>query len=112
MPTITVPRTDVTSAEVVKALRDGLDSRYEVLPGMRIARSSFVGPRQAEPDAIVVAAGSGSVWRAQLTITRRANQTSIRVSPGGLLGIFVVNMFGIAREVRRVLLNAPGLGAG
>jgi len=46
-----------------------------------------------------------------VTITRRAGQTYIRVSPGGLLGQLLVNTLWIARKVRRVLLDAPGLGS-
>ena len=38
MPTITIPRTDIASEQVSAALRNGLDDRYDVLPGMRITR--------------------------------------------------------------------------
>jgi len=112
MSTITVPRADVTSAEVSEALRNGLGPRYNVLPGMRMTRNPFGKSQPDQLDAIVVSSGlSNRVWRAQVTITRRSGQTYIRVSPGGLLGQLLVNTLWIAPKVRRVLLDAPGLGS-
>ena len=49
MPTVTVPG-DVTSQEVVEALRSELDPRYEVQSGIRMPRSPLFGkPGQAGP---------------------------------------------------------------
>jgi hypothetical protein len=107
MPTVTVHR-DVTSKEVVEALRDGLDPHYEVLPGMLMPRSPlFGGPRAAEPELIMVAASP--MVRAQVRIIPRAGRTDLRITPAGLLGDLLMNTVGIAREVRQALLNAPGL---
>ena len=111
MSAITVPRSDVTSEEVVKVLRDGLGPRYSVEPGLRLARSSFVAPRRDHPDEIVVSAGANSVLRAQVSIARQPGGTAIQVRPGGLFWIWLINEFGITRKVCQVLQGAPGLAA-
>jgi hypothetical protein len=108
MSTVTVPR-DVASQEVVEALRNGLDPSYEVLPGMRMPRTPLSGsPRPSGPELIMVAAGP--MVRAQVRIIARAGRTDLRITPGGVLGDLLMNTFGIAREVRKVLLRAPSLG--
>lgn len=33
MPTVTIQRTDITAEQISAALRNGLDDRYDVLPG-------------------------------------------------------------------------------
>jgi hypothetical protein len=48
---------------------------------------------------------------AQVTVIRRADRTDIRITPGGVAGDLLMNTFGIARLVRRVLLDAPGIGS-
>ncbi len=111
MFTITVPRTDVTSEQVGAALRDGLDDRYDVFPGRRMTRIPIGSPRAAGPDEIVVGKGPNPMVRAQVKIIRAAGHTDIRITPGGVAGDLLMNTFGIAREVRRVLLEAPGLGS-
>jgi hypothetical protein len=111
MPTVTIPRTDITSEQIGAALRDGLDDRYDVLIGKRMNRFPIGTPRAAGPDEIVVAKGPSPMVRAQVTIIRRAGHTAIRITPAGLAGDLLMNTFGIAREVRRVLLEAPGLGS-
>ena len=57
MPTITIPRTDIASEQVSAALRNGLDDRYDVLPGMRITRIPTGSPHAAGPDEIAVGKG-------------------------------------------------------
>ena len=109
MPTVIVPRPDVTSDEVSAALSEGLGSRYHVLSGTKAATLSWTEPEEGEPDDIVVGTGSARLWRAQVRIDRRAGQTRIRVTPAGLFGVRLVNTFGIARKARRALL-AAGLG--
>ena len=107
MPTVTVPR-NVTSQEVVEALRNGLDPRYEVLPGMQMPRSPLLGrPRPSEPELILVTANP--MVRAQVRIIPRAGRTDLRITPAGVLGDLLMNTLGIAREVRQALLNAPSL---
>lgn len=107
MSTVTVPR-DVTSEDVVEALRDGLDPRYEVRPAMKMPRSPLLGsPKPAEPELILVT--SGFISQAQVRIIRQAGHTDLRVTPGGVLGDLLVNALGTARQVRQALLNAPTL---
>ena len=112
MPTVKVPR-DVTSQEVAEVLRNGLDGRYQVLPGTRMPRSPLFGrPLPGGPELIMVAASS--MVRAQVTIVPgpRPGSTDLRVTPSGVLGDLLMNTFGIARQVRQALLDAPGLQAG
>lgn len=111
MPTITIPRTDISSEQVSAALRNGLDDRYDVLPGMRISRIPVGSPQPADPDEIAVAKGPTPMVRAQVTIIRQADRTDIRITPSGIAGDLLMNTLGIARQIRHVLLHAPGIGA-
>ncbi len=107
MSTVTVPK-EVTSEEIVEALRHGLDARYEVLPATRMPRSPLFGRhRPSEPELIMVT--SGAMVRAQVRVIPRAGRTDLRITPGGLLGDLLMNTFGIARHVRQTLLDAPTL---
>ncbi len=63
-------------------------------------------PEPAGPDEIMVGKGPTPMVRAQVTIIRQPDHTDIRITPGGVLGDLVMNTLGIARTVRRVLLNA------
>jgi hypothetical protein len=109
MPTVTIPRADVTSDEVSAALSEGLGPRYDVQPGMKAPLLGWGEPEEGRPDDIVVGAGTSRVWRAQVRIDRQAGQTRIRVAPAGLIWIRLVNAFWIARKVCRALLAAPDL---
>jgi len=111
MATVTVPRADLTSAEVVTVLRDGLGPDYNVLPGMAMRRLPFLAPRVGQPNKIVVGTGDNRVVKAQVTITPRDGQTEVRISPGGFTTTFVLNTFGIVRKVRAVLADSPRLSA-
>jgi hypothetical protein len=111
MPTVTVPRADLTTEEVVKVLRDGLGPDYNVLPGMAMARLPYLGARAGRPNKIVVGTGDNRVVKAQVTITPRGGQTELRISPGGFTMTFVANTFGIARKIRGVLASSPSLSA-
>jgi hypothetical protein len=44
-------------------------------------------------------------------ITLHGGQTELRISPGGLTWDWVMNSFGVARKVQRVLASAPNLSA-
>ena len=112
MPTVTVPRTDLTTDEVVTVLRDGLGAEYHVLPGMAMGQLPFQGPHQGRPNTIVVGTGDDRAYKAQVTITPRGGQTKLRIRPSGITLTLVANTFGIARTVREVLASAPGLSAG
>jgi hypothetical protein len=105
MSTITVRRHDVTTEEVTDALRAGLDSRYDVLPGMRMPRVPFGMPRPDRPELILVS--SSAIVSAQVRIVRHSGQTDIRVTPGGLF----INTIGLAAKIRRVLHDAPDLSS-
>jgi pimeloyl-ACP methyl ester carboxylesterase len=109
MPTVTIPGKDITSEQIRAALRDGLDDRYDVLPGMRMTRPPG-SPRAAGPDEIMVGKGPTPMVRAQVTIIRRPGRTDIRITPGGVAGDLLMNTFAIARKIRRVLLDAPAIG--
>lgn len=96
---------------MVEALRNGLDPRYEVLPGMQMPRSPLFGrPRPSEPQLIMVTAGP--MVRAQVRVVPQAGRTSLRITPGGVLGDLLLNTLGVAREVRQALLDAPDLHVG
>jgi hypothetical protein len=90
MSTVTVPRADLTTEEVLAVLRDGLGAGYNVLPGMAMGRTALQGPHKGRP---------------------RGGQTELRISPGGITLDRLVNTFGVARAVRRVLASSPGLSA-
>jgi hypothetical protein len=111
MATVTVPRADLTTAEVVTVLRDGLGPDYNVLPGMAMRRLPFLAAREGQPNKILVGTGDNRVVKAQVTITARGGQTELRISPGGFTTTFVINTFGIVRKVREVLADAPSLSA-
>jgi hypothetical protein len=110
MPTITVPRSDVTSDEVADALRRGLDPRYKVLPGKGVNWNPVGGPRPDHPDTIVVGTGSTRLFRAQVRISQDAGETILQVSPGGVTLVpRLINLLWIARRVAQVLRAAPSL---
>jgi sugar (pentulose or hexulose) kinase len=113
MSTITIPRSDVTSEEVADALRQGLGSRYHVLPGTGINATPVASPGTDQPDTILVGTGTNRVFRAEVAISRHSGETLIQVRPGGLPGTWpgglrLTNRLGIARKTRQVLQAAPG----
>jgi hypothetical protein len=111
MSTVTVTRGDLTTAEVVTVLRDGLGAGYNVLPGMAIGQLAFQGLKQGRPNTIVVGTGDNRIVKAQVTITPQGGQTELRIRPGGVTISRLVNTFGIARAVRRALASSPSLSA-
>jgi hypothetical protein len=111
MPTVTVPRADLTTEEVVKVLHDGLGDGYNVLPGMAMGRAAFSAPHEGQPNQILVGTGDNRVVKAQVTLVPRAGQTELRIRPGGLIGDLLMNTLGITRKVRDVLASAPSLSA-
>jgi hypothetical protein len=111
MSTVTVPRADLTTEEVVTVLRDGLGPDYNVLPGMAMRRLPFLTPHEGRPNKIVVGTGDNRVIKAQVTITPGDGRTEVRISPGGFTTTFVLNTFGIVRKVRAVLADSPRLSA-
>ena len=110
MFTINVPRPDVSTEEVTKALNDALGHRYKVLPGMKASRIPFRKPEPDQPDSIAV---GNRAWWTQVTVIRGVGQTQIKVDSAGRisLGGWIINVLGIDRKVRQVLQDAPGLGS-
>jgi hypothetical protein len=111
MPTVTVPRADLTTEEVVSALKDGLGDGYNVLPGKVIGRTMYQAEHEGQPNQIMVGTGGNRITKAEVTITSRGGQTELRISPGGISWDYVYNKFGIARKVQRVLASSPTLSA-
>jgi hypothetical protein len=114
LPAITIPRADLTSQDVTQALRAGLGPRYHVIPGMRMPQACLLAAQpDHDPDTILVSIGSSRLsnrfFRAQVTLTRPAGRTVIRIRPGGTSSEFPVNALGIARKIRQVLASAPGI---
>jgi hypothetical protein len=111
LPTITIPRADLTSEEVTGVLRAGLGPHYRVVPGMRMPQAClFAAQPNQDPDTILVSIGSSRLskrfFRAQVTLTRPSGQTVIRIRPGGTSSEFPINALGIARKIRQVLASA------
>ena len=114
MPTITIPRADLTSEEVTGALRAGLGPHYHVAAGMRMPQAClFAAEPSQDHDTILVSMGSNWLtnrfFRAQVTLTRPPGQTLIRIRPGGTSSEFPINALGIARKIRQVLASAPAI---
>jgi hypothetical protein len=110
MSAITIHRADVTSDEVADALRQGLGSRYKVLPGTGVNCWNPVGgPRPNCPGTIVVGTGSTRLSRAQVRISHNARETILHVSPGGVGLLTLANRLRIVHKVRQVLRATPTL---
>jgi hypothetical protein len=108
MSTITVSRPDVTTEEVSAVLRRGLGPRYKVLPGMGMNWNPLGTPRPGQSDKIVVGTGSARLFRAEVAITQRSENTDLHVIAGGLTALTrLPNKLWIAQKVRRVLRAAP-----
>lgn len=91
-----------SAEEVNRALREGLPSRYEVLPGRRMKRS-LLGEEPAAPEFILVKTGLTGFWRVEVHIVHSAGGTILKVKPGGDP---VYSRVGVARKVRRTLQGA------
>jgi hypothetical protein len=109
MSTIRVHRADVTSDEVVDALRRALGARYKVLPGTGVNWNPLGGPRSDHPDTIVVGIGSARLFRAQVRISHDAGETILDLSAGGLGWPRLTNRLWIVRKVDQALRLAPTL---
>jgi hypothetical protein len=108
MPTITVPRANVTVEDVSTVLRTKLGPRYQVTPGVtsRFYHQTPAGPNSAlirrhwfEQASIQVIAGPGST---EIHVGSAANFT-----PTALL----INRVGIIRKVHRMLEQSPELAS-
>ncbi len=110
MFTVIVPRADVRTEEVADVLREGLGSAYTVLPGVGVNRNPVGDPRPDHPDSIVVGSGWTRLFRAEVRVSRRAEETVLHVVPGGLTPPpRLINRLWIGRRVLRVLRTAQAL---
>jgi len=108
MPTVKVPRADVTVEQVSAVLRRELGSRYRVTPSMMAAAFGKEGPG----DATTILVASNWLERANVRVVSDGNSTEIRVSPGATyLGLIrLLHRAGLAHKVYRALEDAPELG--
>jgi hypothetical protein len=114
LPTITIPRADVTGEEVTEALRAGLGPHYHVFPRTHMPQACFRAAEPNEnPDTIMVSVGTSKLsnrfFRVQVTLTRPSGQTVIRIHPGGNTSEYPINALVHARRIRQVLAEAPSL---
>ena len=86
MSAITIPRPVVASEEVADALHQGLGPRHHVLPRQGIKAVPVTGPGSRRSDTILVGTGSHSVFPAEVAISGKSGQTSLRATPGGMSG--------------------------
>jgi hypothetical protein len=96
---------------VVQALKDGLGSEYNVLPGKAIGRTMYQSEHDGQPNQIVVGTGQNRLVKAQVTLIPRNGQVELKIGAGGLTWDWVMNSFGVAQKVKQVLASAPGLSA-
>jgi hypothetical protein len=83
MPMITVPRAVVTTDEVSEALKQGLGSKYDVLPG---SRDELEPGRQTEATSPRHHHGRDSrhrPFRAEVKLSRQPGQTVLQSSQEG-----------------------------
>lgn len=108
MPTVTVPRANVTVEEVSAVLRDKLGPRCTITPAMT---SRFHHESPADADSILVRRH----WfeQASIRVIPGPDSTEVHVgsaanfTPTGLL----INRAGIIRKVHQVLQRAPELAS-
>lgn len=107
MRTITIPQT-VTTEDVSDALKQGLGPKYKVLPGMAMNWNPVGKPRADHPDMITIGSVPNQLFRAEVKLSHQPGQTTLHVIGGGIGPIVrLVNRFGIAERVTRVLRAAP-----
>jgi hypothetical protein len=108
MPTVTVPRSDITVEEVRAVLRDKLGARFQVTPG--VSSTGFTREVPSDEKTTMLVKGS---WfeRANVKIIPGPGRTELEVNPGatyfGLIRLF--DQLLITRKVQRILENAPEL---
>jgi|SRR5581483_2461139 hypothetical protein len=101
MRTVTILRPDITGGEVADVLGRALGPNWEVI----VIPATGTG----NEDAVLVKTGSSRLWRVHVSVVRQLDRTKLSVTPGGLLFGRLVNSFGIARTVTRVLHQSAEL---
>jgi hypothetical protein len=110
MPTIMVPRSDVSVDEVSEVLHNQLGSRYTVLPDTAMNWNPAGSPRAEHHDTLVVGTGSARLFRAQVRISRGSDQTALRITSGGISALLTLtNRLWMTQKVRRALQAGLGL---
>jgi hypothetical protein len=97
MPTVTVPRPDITKEEAIAALQAQLGSGFTV--------TAKDGAHE------VLSVKRSSLSFASVHLAREAGVTKFHVHGGGLIIGRLVNELSIARKVATAIQQAPGLGA-
>ena len=107
MPTITVPRSNVTIEEVSNILRNKLGSRYQITPS--VTGKGFF--KEVPDDANTMLVKGNRLERANLRVDSGDHSTEIHVSPGATYPglIRLIDRMGMARRVRQILENASEL---
>jgi hypothetical protein len=104
MPTILIPRADVTNQEVTDLLRSRLGPEYHVLPETALNWNPIGRPRSGHPDRVVVGTGSNRLFRAQVRLTHGPSDTRLEVRPGGIGPVpRAANWFKLVRQVADAL---------
>jgi hypothetical protein len=100
MPTITIPRSNVTVEEVSDILRDGLGSRYKVLPSVA---SHVHHESSGHPNLILVKRH----WLEQAVVEVVPSSSETEIHIGGAANVtppgFLINRASIVRKVNQVL---------
>jgi len=76
MYTITFPRSDLTTEEVVTVLGQGLGTRHHVLAGIGISVHLVTDRVLGQPDTIFLGTGPRRLFRAEVAISRHAGTPS------------------------------------
>jgi hypothetical protein len=107
MPTVTVPRSNVTADQVLEVLRGKLPSRYTIT----LAMTSRGFAKEVPDDANALLVRGSWLARANIRIVAGADNTEIDVSPGasypGLIRLG--DRIGIVRKVHRALADSGEL---
>jgi hypothetical protein len=92
MPTVTIPRADISRDEAMQALTQQLGSGYKVKPGH---------------SAEVFSVEKGTLSGAKVHMKPNAGSTQFHVHGTGIIIGRIVNEFGIARKVASAISSAP-----
>jgi hypothetical protein len=91
MPTVTIPRADISRDEAMQALTQQLGSGYKVKPGH---------------NAEVFSVEKGTLSGAKVHMKPNAGSTQFHVHGTGIIIGRIVNEFGIARKVASAISSA------
>jgi hypothetical protein len=98
MPSVTLPRADITAQEATAALSKQLGSRYQV------------AEKAGKPGVLKVSTGAMSY--ANVHLSPRSEGTHFAVHGGGFILGRVINELLIARTVAKAIRESPDLSGG